>query len=737
MTMKNIKKDEINLADSEIMPLDTRIKSEYDTERVLKPKNDNAEIMPLDTRIKSKGDTERVLKPKNDNLALSSCHSRAMTRESRKTAFRFAESGRISHTIHFGQQYLHPVTLGRSETKTRGSRNEDINSINKDFNSDWMLGSSPSMTEGNNTPNITKGNNTSNITKGNDNICVSIPCHSRAMTRESRSKECRIESGRSMVEMLGTLAIIGVLSIGGIMGYSYGMDKYRANETMQAVTLRGIDVLAQFDRTGDATLNEWQNQKTIYPITLEEGTIGIQVDKVPERVCGMLAKGMNRTATGIKANGSYVVGDHNTCDGDENSLVFYFDEEGMENVPVLEQCGDVVCGQCQKCDKSTKTCVPIVENLENIVDILKTTCISNGYKSFCMGDVCVPFGAPECEGMGDPQCVAYMDGSCQPAFPFPCEKDGKKGACSEKGVCVVSSDPTSCGGVNCIETFQNFFDELGYVDLGLYLPTDCIGCYEGQCLMTPVCRTDEDIYLCWGDSTWGSCYRTCSKNSDCSECEACDNGVCVSAQVNCEINGQAGICGSDKECLPLPEDNTCGGTVCEGDAGCSYCQNNKCYTAGSNVACEKNGKDGYCHAGYCLDRCTSKNDCSANQFCGSPNHSEYDHYIDGIFGVCKDFDFIPITHDGKTYYLSKNEYPWWEAQTMCAQYNNLESVTYDEMISEIIAWNDIILTELGTKILNELNKGFISLSAGFAIGKDYYVSSGVDPLNSPYHIVCR
>ena len=38
------------------------------------------------------------------------------------------------------------------------------------------------------------------------------------------------QSGRSMVEMLGTLAIIGVLSIGGIMGYSYAVDKYHANQ---------------------------------------------------------------------------------------------------------------------------------------------------------------------------------------------------------------------------------------------------------------------------------------------------------------------------------------------------------------------------------------------------------------------------------------------------------------------------------------------------------------------------
>ena len=37
------------------------------------------------------------------------------------------------------------------------------------------------------------------------------------------------ESGRSMVEMLGVLAIIGVLSIGGIAGYMLSMNRFRAN----------------------------------------------------------------------------------------------------------------------------------------------------------------------------------------------------------------------------------------------------------------------------------------------------------------------------------------------------------------------------------------------------------------------------------------------------------------------------------------------------------------------------
>ena len=44
------------------------------------------------------------------------------------------------------------------------------------------------------------------------------------------------ESGRSMIEMLGVLAIIGVLSVGGIAGYSKAMERYRVNETINQVS---------------------------------------------------------------------------------------------------------------------------------------------------------------------------------------------------------------------------------------------------------------------------------------------------------------------------------------------------------------------------------------------------------------------------------------------------------------------------------------------------------------------
>ena len=44
------------------------------------------------------------------------------------------------------------------------------------------------------------------------------------------------ELGRSMVEMLGVLAIIGVLSVGAISGYSKAMDKYYWNRFIGGLT---------------------------------------------------------------------------------------------------------------------------------------------------------------------------------------------------------------------------------------------------------------------------------------------------------------------------------------------------------------------------------------------------------------------------------------------------------------------------------------------------------------------
>ena len=45
-----------------------------------------------------------------------------------------------------------------------------------------------------------------------------------------------VNAGRSMVEMLGVLAIIGVLSVGAIAGYSKAMMKYKLNKQSEQLT---------------------------------------------------------------------------------------------------------------------------------------------------------------------------------------------------------------------------------------------------------------------------------------------------------------------------------------------------------------------------------------------------------------------------------------------------------------------------------------------------------------------
>ncbi len=59
------------------------------------------------------------------------------------------------------------------------------------------------------------------------------------------------ESGRSMVEMLGVLAIIGVLSVGGIAGYSKAMNKFKINKTTDQVSMLVANIRTIYSTQGN------------------------------------------------------------------------------------------------------------------------------------------------------------------------------------------------------------------------------------------------------------------------------------------------------------------------------------------------------------------------------------------------------------------------------------------------------------------------------------------------------
>ena len=157
------------------------------------------------------------------------------------------------------------------------------------------------------------------------------------------------QSGRSMVEMLGVLAVIGVLSIGGIMGYSYGMDKYRANETINQIMLRAIDLMTQAGNNNETlSFASWNNEASQYdfgtPEYTNDGLIVFDVgtnEKMPKRVCEIVYDAMKDMAVQIDINA--VRADSNDACGDDNEMSFYF--EGGISLTC-----DPACPEGQYCD---------------------------------------------------------------------------------------------------------------------------------------------------------------------------------------------------------------------------------------------------------------------------------------------------------------------------------------------------------------------------------------------------
>lgn len=69
------------------------------------------------------------------------------------------------------------------------------------------------------------------------------------------------QQGRSMIEMLGVLAIIGVLSVGGIAGYSKAMEMWRINKTVGEYSMFVAGLVEHIDE-----FNNINKDGTQYPL---------------------------------------------------------------------------------------------------------------------------------------------------------------------------------------------------------------------------------------------------------------------------------------------------------------------------------------------------------------------------------------------------------------------------------------------------------------------------------------
>lgn len=81
--------------------------------------------------------------------------------------------------------------------------------------------------------------------------------------------------GRSMIEMLGVLSIIGVLSVGGFSLVKKMQNSYDTNKIMEEIssfTRRARRVIREYDTSSSLTLNEYINEGRAVPEGITLGT---------------------------------------------------------------------------------------------------------------------------------------------------------------------------------------------------------------------------------------------------------------------------------------------------------------------------------------------------------------------------------------------------------------------------------------------------------------------------------
>ncbi|MBE6446253.1 MAG: hypothetical protein E7021_02505 [Alphaproteobacteria bacterium] len=171
----------------------------------------------------------------------------------------------------------------------------------------------------------------------------------------------RSQRGRSMVEMLGVLAIIGVLSVGGISAYSKAVEKHKANEALHKASMMATTVSA-FAMTNDGKLptsiTDFANSGYTTTLTDNGTQFKLTVAGIGFDVCTQ----MKNAKGGMVRNVD--------CDESGNATITYYknlatnDEEG-KNSPTGPDpaCADVTCedgltcfhGQC-KCSNGLLKC---------------------------------------------------------------------------------------------------------------------------------------------------------------------------------------------------------------------------------------------------------------------------------------------------------------------------------------------------------------------------------------------
>ena len=247
------------------------------------------------------------------------------------------------------------------------------------------------------------------------------------------------QSGRSMVEMLGVLAVMGVLSIGAVMGFNYGMNKHRANQVLSDIRLiyqetRIPSVMHNIVNNNSLPENLEIEQQSAYdysfsfpdlddfiyeaPKESEPNLLSVNVENVPQSVCDILLQNKPSYVLMLKVNGKSVW----SCDANTNEMNYVF-EASSDSLEV---------GTCSICTDSH--CFDDDFN-----------CPSGEY---CYNDTCSKCKAGYTE---------RTDGNCQ-SCSFSRTLDFTQENCHRCGDTMYGFDPHWGGNTNCYPCYNVFLE---------------------------------------------------------------------------------------------------------------------------------------------------------------------------------------------------------------------------------------------------------------------------------------
>ncbi len=312
------------------------------------------------------------------------------------------------------------------------------------------------------------------------------------------------EIGRSTVEILGVLAIIGVLSVGGIVAYIVAMNKHRANTLLEEANRRATIVAEQIAFINKTpSLNEFDNNNNFgYAIfdskiygedktslwTKTDRKFSLQIKKVSKPVC----QNLQNTASDIIQDFAPSV-----CEDDTIVILTYNNNLSTESLPDIENNPPQMCSEknSQCCDPNTGDTASYENEVcnfnegENNGICLDGQCVENNTDKPC--NVNYYADNTYCGGIGSGFYCYYSTGKCRAI------------SAEERDTGKLQTDFSRPGRGTDWYTAMNFCSALGkklpsLSDLAIALPAKKQECYlpdypDSKPLVPDACITSTTL----------------------------------------------------------------------------------------------------------------------------------------------------------------------------------------------------------------------------------------------------